>query len=133
MDAFFLAPLTLLLTIQTLNFLHAQTTGARMKTNTLKKVRSKSGLKIQELDGRGYAKEALLNYEDRMKLFIDRESALKFSRDYTAQQQKDIFASMNAPNEGSQAVAASEEHQMLGDQDISSDGEGDRVGSIQRR
>lgn len=51
--------------------------------NTLKKVRSQSGLKIQELDGRGYAKEALLNYNDRMKLFIDRDTALRFNKDYT--------------------------------------------------
>lgn len=83
LDLFFLAPLCLLLAIQTLNYLHAQTTSARLKMNTLKRVRSQSGLKIEELDGRGYAKEALLNYNDRMKLFVDRDTALRFSRDYS--------------------------------------------------
>jgi len=38
-DMFFLAPLTLLLVIQLLNYLHAQTTSARLKMNTMKKLR----------------------------------------------------------------------------------------------
>lgn len=89
LDLFFLAPLTLLLVIQSLNYLHAQTTSARMKRN-----KQPAGLMIQEVDGPMYAREALINHKDRSRLFVDRDRAAQFSKDFTKQQQSEILSSV---------------------------------------
>lgn len=63
-------------------------------------------MRIQELDGRSYAKEALLNSSDRAKLFVE---ATRLARAHRAR--------------GSQSnliVSESEESRLHGDQDGSS-------------
>lgn len=53
--------------------------------NSLKKAKQSSAIDIKEMDGRSYAQDALLNPSDRMKLFVDRGSAVQFGREFSAQ------------------------------------------------
>lgn len=82
-------------------------------------------MEIKPLDGRSYAEQALVNFADRSRLFIDRDRASDFSRDYTPSQQNDIFADGSFPEEA-----------RNGDQEISSDsefGRADSGGHLNRR
>jgi len=60
--SFFLVPLSVLLIVQTKNFLSGQTTQARLKTKQV----SQLGATATQITGRGYAEQALLNYHDNL-------------------------------------------------------------------
>ena len=54
--------------------MHNKTTHNRLSSKQV----SDLGIAIQEISGRKYAQQALLNYHDNMKLFKDRQSANDF-------------------------------------------------------
>lgn len=52
-------------------------------------------LKRGELSGRNYAQCALLDYNDRMKLFKDHNAAAEFAQDLNQTEQENIFKTFN--------------------------------------
>ena len=74
-DLFFLGPLSFLLAVHTLNFANNKTTGERFGRNQNI---------VFELDARSYAEEALLNYSDRNKLFINKQAEQEFYNEYSS-------------------------------------------------
>ena len=77
MALMFLWPVTMMVQIHTYNFLEAMTTGNRQKTANVRA----TGLSVQKITGRGYAQDAMLDYQDNLKLFIDNEAAKRFSEE----------------------------------------------------
>ena len=61
--------------------MHAKTTSNRLKAKKLQEV----DIEVDEMTGRTYAKEALLDFEDSLKLFIDKEAARDFEQSYQNQ------------------------------------------------
>lgn len=68
----FFLPISQLLLSQILNFYHAETTPQRMKAMQFR------DLAVDQINGRGYAKDALLNYQENLKLFINKNAAREF-------------------------------------------------------
>lgn len=71
----FMMPVSMLLQIQTLNFMAGQTTPERLKAAAI----SKHGTKSQAMKGKEYARFILLNYDENQNIFINRKAAQDFA------------------------------------------------------
>lgn len=74
----FIAPLSLLVVVHSKNLYSNQTTMNRLKHEQTRGI----GIALQEINGRTYAEEALINYQDRYKLFKDSASVEKFRQEF---------------------------------------------------
>ena len=73
-SAVFVLPLSVLLMVQTKNFLANKTTQARFKNNQVAQL----GIPIQELKGKEYTESIMRNYHDNLSLFLNRRAAKDF-------------------------------------------------------
>jgi hypothetical protein len=72
----FLMPVSMLLQVQTLNFMSGQTTPERLKAAAI----SKHGTRSTTMKGKEYARFILLNFEENQNIFVNKKAAIDFAK-----------------------------------------------------